>query len=620
MNIDELFPTHIRRLVLTNHKCFYEKTEFEFGPEFNILVGENSSGKSTVLEAFDLSTGIYPHWTARNEASLGVRKNEPSEIEINFAMCPSVVAELTARSDIYIGNTLAATGQMFEIAEEEWHARTRLNQYLSFDVRKTTPHPEFLRLRLHDIESSWLETNGSPGPLCRSYELPEMKLIHQNVSGDQRLIWLSIRSLLSARTYRFATERRIAPSSGFSASPELTSDGSNLAFCLNHLKSHNGTLHRDLNRLIQHILPAVKSVNAVPDAASNTFIIRISHVDEDENRGDLAVGLAQVGTGVGNVIAMLYVALTAHHPRTILLEEPNSYLHPRALRELLAILADTDVKHQYFITTHSSDVLRSVKASTVTHLEYDGETSTRKQVTGSRIGELKAGLMDMGIRLSDLHGCDHVMWVEGQTEEAVFPLLIRKYFGVTASTVAVLRVHATSDFEGEVKAHHLDPVKVAEIYRKLSTGNALAPHMVGIVLDREGRHKTQCDKIETESKGLIHFLARPMLENYLLSPAAIAELIRERNDIGVSADEVTAKLETAKSIAECWIKPKAKASELHAAKALKYVCHELTEGKLEYSKTRDGPFLVEHLLRFEPGGLIELKKLLQTVLFGKQPG
>ena len=256
----------------------------------------------------------------------------------------------------------------------------------------------------------------------------------------------------------------------------------------------------------------------------------------------------------------------------------------------------------------------------MTQLEYDGQQTKRTQVPGAKLGELKAGLMDMGIRLSDLHGCDHVLWVEGQTEEAVFPLLIRKYFGVTASTVAVLRVHATSDFEGEVKDHHLDPIKVAEIYKKLSTGNALAPHMSGIVLDREGRHKTQCEKIEKESSGLIHFLARPMLEDYLLSPAAIVELIRERTGIVVSVDEVTAKLETAQSIAECWIRPKAKTSELHAAKALKYVCHELTDGKLEYSKTRDGPVLVEHLLRFEPDALIELKVLLQAVLPDKQPG
>ena len=51
-----------------------------------------------------------------------------------------------------------------------------------------------------------------------------------------------------------------------------------------------------------------------------------------------------------------------------------------------------------------------------------------------------------------------------------------------------------------------------------------------------------------------------------------------------------------------------------------YVCHELTDEKLEYSKTRDGPIIVEHLLRFEPDGLIELKELLRTVLFGGQSG
>ena len=483
--------------------------------------------------------------------------------------------------------------------------------YLSFDVRRQTNASEQFRLRLSDRDSLWQPGGAQSQVNCSSFTFPPIHLQHQNVVGGNGQVWTEMRGQHALRTYHFLTERRIAPHSGFSTS-ELASDGSNLAFCLNHLKSHNGGLHRQLNRLVQHVLPHIKSINAIPE--NNGFAIRINHVEDDENRGDLAAALPQVGTGVGNVIAMLYVALTAQHSRTILLEEPNSYLHPRALRELLAILADTEVPHQFFITTHSSDVLRSIKASTVTHLDYDGQTSTRKQVKGESIGELKAGLMNMGIRLSDLHGCDHVLWVEGQTEGAVFPLLIRKFFGSTASSVAVLRVHATSDFEGAGDTHHLDPIKVATIYEQLSTGNALAPHMVGIVLDREGRQKSECERIEKGSNGRIHFLLRPMLENYFLHPAAIAELVRERTGTVAAVDEIATKLAEAKSNPNLWIKPHANNPEIHAAKTLKHIFNELTDGRFEYSKTRDGPLLAEFLLRHDEGALSELRELLTNVL------
>ena len=532
---------HVNRLYLNNQKSFFGEIEFSFEPGFNILLGGNSSGKTAVLEALDLSGGLAPHRSLLSNPTRSPIANT-AEVVTGFCLRAVELQTLSSYGDDYVGNT-HEDGKPVNTSDDQILS-SFLNKTLHFEVKRHSTLGEHFRLFFHDQPCAWQQRGSGAQHICSRIERETPHNVVQQISGDQPLRWNELRNIFASTTYRFATERRPAAQSGHAGTTELSSDGSSLPYCLNHLQTHNAALHKQLIQLTNRVLPAVTSVNAVPDASGN-FNVMVHSTPVEMNRCDLAVSLSQVGTGVGNVVAMLYVALASQTPRFILLEEPNSYLHPRALRELLAILADVGSHHQYFITTHSSDVLRSVKASTVTQLEYDGQQTKRTQVPGAKLGELKAGLMDMGIRLSDLHGCDHVLWVEGQTEEAVFPLLIRKYFGVTASTVAVLRVHATSDFEGEVKDHHLDPIKVAEICKKLSTGNALAPHMSGIVLDRDGRPKTQCEKIEKESMGLIHFLARPMLEDYLLIPAAIAELIRERTGIVVSADEVTAKLETA---------------------------------------------------------------------------
>jgi len=44
---------HIKQLVIENYKSFSVPTEFEFKPGFNILLGANSSGKTTVLESIE---------------------------------------------------------------------------------------------------------------------------------------------------------------------------------------------------------------------------------------------------------------------------------------------------------------------------------------------------------------------------------------------------------------------------------------------------------------------------------------------------------------------------------------------------------------------------------------
>jgi predicted ATPase len=619
--MEEIFPTYIKRLIIANHKCFYKPTTFDFEPGFNILIGENSSGKSTVLEALDPATQLVFHNTQLSETEPRVRQHKPASIEISTAMTVLSVASLSGSNRIYVGNLDAQTHQTTTWDEHRVQNKLNADPYLHFGMCRRLEHPaaqaELVRLCFPSYESYWQPLNESLAASgCATFDAYPFSFHNPNESGNQSRLWGEIRAKLVHRTYRFATERRILPQCGFQGNTELASDGSNLAFCLNNLQTTSGTLFRDLVSYVKYVLPHVKSINAPPE--NNNFVIKINHVDDEENRSDLAVGLSQVGTGVGNVIAMLYVAITAQTPRTFLLEEPNSYLHPRALRELLAILGETDIKHQYFITTHSSDVLRAVKPSTVTMLEYNGQTSSRRQVMGNRLAELKSGLMDMGIRMTDLHGCDHVIWVEGETEEAVFPLIIREHLRELASRIAVLRVHSTSDFDASSRHAKLDPVKVAEIYVKLSDGNALAPIMSGIILDREGRQKSECERIEKDGNGRILFLGRTMLEDYLLNAEAIAALIREHTNEVVETSAIETMLEAGKALPECWVNAKAKQPVFHAAKLLNHTIASLTNNKLTYRKTLHAPQLVEHLLRYKPEALDDLKTLLRKVVTGKR--
>lgn len=298
---------------------------------------------------------------------------------------------------------------------------------------------------------------------------------------------------------------------------------------------------------------------------------------------------------------MLYVALTAQTQRFILLEEPNSFLHPRALRELLAILAEVGGKHQFFVTTHSSDVLRAINASTVTLLEHDGCQTTVKQTSGKELHKFHAGLVDLGIRLTDLHGCDKVLWVEGETEEAIFPLLLKHFFPELAQGIAVLPLHATGDFE----AKKYEPRKVAEIYKKLSEGSFLAPPMVAIALDKERRSDSEIKQVEKDCAGIVHFLPRTMLEDYLLDVSGITAVLNQELGYLVLRANVEQALAEAETSASCLLHPLNRPSKaIHAAKVLKAVFNEV--GKLEYRKTAHGPKIAEWMLANKPDELREL--------------
>lgn len=63
-------PMAIKKVIIRNFKCFYGLFEVELNKGLNILVGNNETGKSTILEAIHLAlTGLYCGKNIRNELS-----------------------------------------------------------------------------------------------------------------------------------------------------------------------------------------------------------------------------------------------------------------------------------------------------------------------------------------------------------------------------------------------------------------------------------------------------------------------------------------------------------------------------------------------------------------------
>lgn len=457
------------------------------------------------------------------------------------------------------------------------------------------------RICFENWESPWRNLSSSNNfqalqVSCNNAELVQIVNISATASDLNQCF-----SRLEPRIYRFSAERAVQPIYNHHPNGELLPNSANLAYCINHLQSNNKNLFEKLNGLLHRVFPTIHWVSAPPNG-NNQFELKVHTTSPSLNRGDLAVPINHVGTGVGNALAMLYVALTAQTQRFILLEEPNSFLHPRALRELLAILAEIGSKHQFFITTHSSDVLRTINASTIALLEHDGMQTSIKQTTGSKLHELKSGLIDLGIRLTDLHGCNEVLWVEGETEEAVFPALLRYYFPEKAQGIAVLPVVSTGDFESK----KLGPKKITDIYKRLSESSFLAPPMVAIALDKERRSDQEIEQVKKECGQLVHFLPRTMLEDYFLEVEAIKFVINAYADQKVTMEQVQTSLEKAKTDAKNVLNPKnPNGSDIHAAKVLNAVFHELL--KSEYKKVLHGLEIAEWLLENKPKHFDELQ-------------
>ena len=243
-------------------------------------------------------------------------------------------------------------------------------------------------------------------------------------------------SAYAKRIYRFAAQRKPGTEMIDQGDGVLDREALRLPFCINHLASNDSYGHKTLCALINRIFPSVRWIEAPP--IGGVFRLRCLPCEPSARRDDLAIPIAKMGTGLGNVIAMLYVALTTREPQVIVIDEPNAFLHPRALRELLAILESDGSQHQYIMTAHSPDVITAVNLASIVLLDFDGTCTTAKQVNEIKLFALRGHLADLGIRITDLHSRDRVLWVEGQTEELLMPDLLRYACPEVAASTAVL--------------------------------------------------------------------------------------------------------------------------------------------------------------------------------------
>jgi hypothetical protein len=594
---------YVKLLEIENYKSFLKTQKIPLEPGFNLFVGANNSGKTSALEVLDLKTRIdVPHRSVANLPAYGDLPSPTSRLKI------TIETDLSEYRGIFKNSLFIPVPLVFENLDN-YHGRNLGERF--YTALLDYPAISITYEITDGIQwASYGTSYGCSGGVKIDNSLP-IRAVNikfnspdgtiqesdiSNFSGLGHYI-SNARDFYQSRIYRFSAQRLPADKSPTVGDPILQPDAGNLPYCINHLHSNDAEGHRILCDLVHRIFPSVKWIQAPPIPGNQTFQLQCLPEFPEARRNDLAVPMGRMGSGIGNVIAILYVVLTARFPQVIAIDEPNSFLHPKALRELLGILAREGKQHQYILTAHSPDVLTAVRPATITMFELNDTFTVTKQVSGKDLPLLRTELAELGIRMTDLHGRDRVLWVEGQTEEIVMPDLLQFFCPEVSAGTAVLRVEHTGAFEKK----GISPAEVAKIYQRLTESSALVPPMVAILLDKESRSPTECAQISQESSRKMNFLERRMLENYVLHPGAISAILSEMGE-NVSVDIVREKLSLITGEGD---------PELHGADILRNLFSDLSETKLEFRKTRDTPLLFRWILENDPEALAELGDFLR---------
>ncbi|PDT74831.1 hypothetical protein CO675_23605 [Bradyrhizobium sp. C9] len=607
MNISILYiAMKILRLRLQNYKSFRDSGWLEFAPGFTVVIGQNNSGKSALLEAFRLHRNPH-HKHKMVGVDAGVPLDETSSAEFDLSI-----------SGEELRNAILANGGVVHVPALPVNSEQDATKFALSVLQK-----EQITLQLKvPFSSGWLGRDYPSHALFDKGQFERsLGVIGNRARRSVEPVGLSSGQMDSlpqiaqrecdSTIYVFRAERLAIGTTPAQEATILSPDGQNLAAVLHTWQgSHRGQFE-EFNRHVAEIFPSIRYVSV--GLVHNQSEVKVSQFDASIQRGDLADPLQNCGTGVGQVLCILYVAMTVRRG-VIVIDEPSSFLHPGAAKKLMQVLQQYN--HQYIIGTHSAELLATVKPQIIYSVEWKHGESSVRRVEADQVNDLKMLLTDLGVSFSDVFGYDRAVWVEGPTEEICFPLILEKILKEVELGLVFVAMKNTGDFERKNKRQ---AALIWSIYKKVSSGAALLPATVSFSFDRESRTQQEIDDLVRESKGAAHFLPRLCYENYLLEPEAIAALLRwiARDK---SAPVAPSRIEEAMRRAGAtpgWSGDLADVnwlSNVHAPNLLKAVIDELGEPGNAYDKVRHSKFLTEWLIEHKPQLLRELAAYIHSVV------
>lgn len=238
--------------------------------------------------------------------------------------------------------------------------------------------------------------------------------------------------------------------------------------------------------------------------------------------------LSWAGDGLQVWLQLLFHMYRLRGASTVILDEPDLYLHPDLERRLVHLLETHTA--QTVTATHSPEVLAEANAESVIWVDKTKKRA-RRGPKAAELGSLSTTLgSQFNLRLAKALRSKAVLFVEGK-DMRIFRTLAKK---VGAERVANERGITVVPLEGYSNWRNITPFSWL-------VNNLLEESVhLAVALDRDYRPDEAVDDVMSKLRDVgvdCHVWARKELENYLLVPSAIARVS------GADAEAITERLE-----------------------------------------------------------------------------
>ncbi len=383
----------ITKLVLKNFKSIAVQT-YDL-TDFDLLVGRNNCGKSTILQAL----AIWQFCVAEFDRAKRTGKTGKQVVLPNFTALP--VPEFSLL----------------------WHEKIDRRYPLQNGKRTTTP--EYI---LIEIEVTWLSANREP----RTFGVSLRYNSPQSVYAIPSQGWSTFRE--AEKDPAFPRIAYVPPFSGLEPVEEWRDDGPLrkqigkaqpgsilrnllLKVCPQIARDESGSIPKnrvlppdwgELKKMIQRWF-SVELMDPQYEIGVDTQIV--CEYKQAGKNYDIIAG----GSGFHQALTLL-AFLYGYKPTTILLDEPDAHMHVNLQRDILDYFKrkSAELGVQFLVATHAEELVKGVDPSQVISIL----SRVPRRLT-SATGILTAMADVSNAELSQLAASPFVLYVEGETDERI---------------------------------------------------------------------------------------------------------------------------------------------------------------------------------------------------------
>jgi predicted ATPase len=469
-----------------------------------LVAGANNTGKSAFLSALDVVAGRgTPPRVRHADAS------EPARVCARFVLSEAERGRLLAR----VRDEAILGGGAFSWVE--WDFAEDSGSLFPFELRAAWPGRESLVVARGSIPpQSSTAISGVVFVLRGAVNSVDDRLDQHggaysldNLGGTAEELAPLVEFLREWRSRYFhfyALRAGTGRSRPLASEESLVFSGENLPGVLLHLQTNDADRWEQVRRLMAETVPDLGVLEIATMGGQSEVVFRDPHTSTFRHN------IKDLGTGVEQLLMTVVMGVTQPAPSTVVMEEPETNLHPAAQRALLNLLREWGSERLLVVSTHSPVFLdRAVGATPVLVTNRVRGASTVIPFTE----DLSEALAALGVRRNELLTADRLLFLEGESDQNV----------MTVWFPAEMRNPRMAVIPGQGGDNALHAHRLAAW---IEAADALHGRRVLYLRDRDELPARLLDRFQRS--GAVHVLERRELENYLLDVEAIRKVLTER--------------------------------------------------------------------------------------------